>query len=372
MGRSAETKKRRRLKLRTVRRIAFCAQGIVSGAACATGGRDLLWPRPIFGQQVFPLWPRLTLGTTYFGHDLFWPRSHRLWPRSVLGIYEGEEGRGRAREWGGRGGKVGVVRNRGGNPNSEKGWGPEVRGLKGGGPKGAFLSFFLPHPFSFLFSLSWDLLVSFFFLWGSSRGILVVFLKTGALKCACFRPRVVVWKPPAACRRPKTLHEKTPRERKRHKRPPERKKDTRRHLERGKKTHEEIPRERMKMAAGEGKSAKFWAVRRRAVRRSGGLATKDRPSQSGWAKLAKVGLAVTKSILPSRSWPHLVRRSGGHGGLAAWPPKIGQAKAGGKVGQSWLGCDKDYFAKVGRGQSWSWPKWVVAKVGHGQSGSWPK
>ena len=30
---------------------------------------------------------------TYFGHDLLWPRSHRLWPRSVFGIFETEEGK---------------------------------------------------------------------------------------------------------------------------------------------------------------------------------------------------------------------------------------------------------------------------------------
>ena len=62
-------------------------------------GHDLLWARP-------------TLATTCFGHGLT-----DFWPRSVLGIYEGEEGEegsGRAREWGGGGG-----------------WGPEGSG----GPK---------------------------------------------------------------------------------------------------------------------------------------------------------------------------------------------------------------------------------------------
>ena len=62
---------------------------------------------------------RLTLATTYFAQPV-WPRSHRLWPRSVVGIFEGEEreGRGRAEEMGPRlggqrvGGPEGGVRAR--------------------------------------------------------------------------------------------------------------------------------------------------------------------------------------------------------------------------------------------------------------------
>ena len=138
-------------------------------------------------------WPRPTLATTCFGHDL-------LWPRSVLGIFEAEEGGG-----------------------AKKGWGPKprkrVRARKVGGPKGKgpkFSSFFflLPPPF-FLFSslrgssrvffLSPGVFSCFFFsLWGSSRGILVVFWSVRTLKCACFRLRVVLWKPPTACRSPAT------------------------------------------------------------------------------------------------------------------------------------------------------------------------
>ena len=62
-----------------------------------------------------------------------------------------------------------------------------------GGPKFRAFFFHLPLPFSFFFSLSGGLLVSVFFsLWGSSRGILVVFWSARTLKCARFRPRAVV------------------------------------------------------------------------------------------------------------------------------------------------------------------------------------
>ena len=81
-----------------------------------------------FGQQLFLLWLRPTLAPTHFGHDLLWPRSHRFWPRSVLGIFEADEGRGRgAREWGG-GPRLGGRRR--GTQKQKKGlsaelWGPE-------------------------------------------------------------------------------------------------------------------------------------------------------------------------------------------------------------------------------------------------------
>ena len=59
-------------------------------------------------------------------------------------------------------------------PGAQTQWGP-----KGGGPKGGLSKisrFFFPLPPQNSFF--------FFPLWGSSRGILVVFLKAGALKCA--------------------------------------------------------------------------------------------------------------------------------------------------------------------------------------------
>ena len=61
-----------------------------------------------------------------------------------------------------------------------EGWGPEGGGEEGWGPEGWVaqnFALFFPSPAtgSFLSSLSWV----------SSRGILVVFLKAAALKCAC-------------------------------------------------------------------------------------------------------------------------------------------------------------------------------------------
>ena len=115
-------------------------------------------------------------GATYFGHDplwprhLFWPRSHRLWPRSILGIFEGDEGeeRGRAREWEGPKGERGAegveaqTQKKCGGPNSG---GPKFGSSKGGGPDGwgpkisRFFSFSRSHVQSFLPSLkvfSWN------------------------------------------------------------------------------------------------------------------------------------------------------------------------------------------------------------------------
>ena len=93
------------------------------------------WPRPLL--------PRPCLATTYFGHDLFWPRSHRLWPRSIVGIFEGRGGvgRGNGGPRGRREGAEGVGTQtpkkgggkKGGGP---KGWGPErVEAPKGWGAK---------------------------------------------------------------------------------------------------------------------------------------------------------------------------------------------------------------------------------------------
>ena len=64
-------------------------------------GRDLLWPRPTLANSFL----------LNFGH---------VWPRSILGIFEGEEeeGRGRAREW------EGGCREEGGEA---KGWGSKPR-----------------------------------------------------------------------------------------------------------------------------------------------------------------------------------------------------------------------------------------------------
>ena len=68
-----------------------------------------------------------------------------------------------------------------GGERGHLGWAPEGWGPEGWGPK--ISRFFFPAPAHS--SLSW----------GSSRGILVVFLKAGALKCARSGSRTVVWNP---------------------------------------------------------------------------------------------------------------------------------------------------------------------------------
>ena len=106
------------------------------------------------------------------------------------------------------------------------GWGPQCGAPKGGEPK-----------ISRFFSFSHFHFHSFFSLWGSSRGILVVFWSVGTSNVLVFAFR--------SCGSPRR---------------PEREKKTREDRQREKK--------RMKMEVGEGKKrAKFWAVRRR---RSGG------------------------------------------------------------------------------------------------------
>ena len=105
-----------------------------------------------FGQQLFLLWPRPTLATTYFGHDRLLPRSHRLWPRSVFGIFEAEEEMGgRGRSGGSKGGGVEGWE----DPNPEKGWGPE------GWEAQNYAFFPLPAPIFVSFFLSGSLLVEF-------------------------------------------------------------------------------------------------------------------------------------------------------------------------------------------------------------------
>ena len=78
---------------------------------------------------------------------------------------------------------------------------PEGGWPEGGGPKISRFFCLLPPPFSFFFSLSGDLLVSFFLspgvfsclsssLWGSSRGILVVFWSVGTSNVLVFAFRL--------------------------------------------------------------------------------------------------------------------------------------------------------------------------------------
>ena len=73
---------------------------------------------------------------------------------------------------------------KGGAPKggAAKGGAPKGGGLKGGGPKFRAFSSLSRHSFFYYFSLSFGLF----------RGILVVFWKTGALKCARLGSRVVV------------------------------------------------------------------------------------------------------------------------------------------------------------------------------------
>ena len=102
---------------------------------------------------------RPTQETTYFGHDL-WPRSHRLWPWSVFGIFEGEEGGGEDGE--------GRVKRSGGEDVEARRVGARRVGAKPrkrvgarrvGGPK---FRFFFPSPASILVLFCSLWLVSFF------------------------------------------------------------------------------------------------------------------------------------------------------------------------------------------------------------------
>ena len=229
--------------------------------------------------------PRPTVATTYFGHDRLWPRSHRLWPRSVLGIFEGEEEeeRGRARKWGQGWGAEGW------GPNAEKVWARRVGsgeskrvgaqtqkkggGKKVGGPNISRFFFLLPSPSSFFFlSLSPGVFSCLFFsLWWSSR---VFFPLSGGLLVEfwwCFGrsgPQMCLFSP-SGCR--------------------------------------------VKAPGGR-------AVRRRAVR---------------WRAVQR------RAHWPKSAWPDQNR------------PKLAKLKVVAKVGL--------VMAKVGRGQSWSWPKLVIAR-----------
>ena len=76
-------------------------------------------------------------------------------------------------------------------------WGPEgwraLRvGPKGGAPKGGAPTGGGPKISRFFFPSPATKFVRFFPLWGSSRGILVLFLKAGTLKCARLGSLVVV------------------------------------------------------------------------------------------------------------------------------------------------------------------------------------
>ena len=208
----------------------------------------------------------------------------------------------------GRGGRLGARRVGGpeigvGTQTQKKGGGPKWRGLKGGGPKGAFFFFFFSrshfHSF-FSLSLSWDLFVSFFFSLGVfscffslSGGLLVEFwlcFEDRGPQMCLFSPSGCRVEAPGGLQATKNTPREDPqREEKTQKTPRERKKDTRRHLERGKEDTRGDPQRKNENGGGRRKKTRNFG-------RSGG------------------------------------GRSGGHGGPAAWPPKIGQAKAG---GQSW-------------------------------------
>ena len=137
------------------------------------------------------------MGATYFGHD-------RLWPQSIVGIFEGEEGWGRGK--GGAKGEEGVEGV--GAQTQKKGGGP-----KGGGPKwepegwGAQNLVF--------FSLSRCKIRSFLSSLGSSRGILVVFEVPGRSNGRVWSSLVVVkprWPPgfDTTTREPKHAHLRVP------------------------------------------------------------------------------------------------------------------------------------------------------------------
>ena len=231
-------------------------------------GHDLFWPRPI-------------LATTYFGHDLFWPRPTLATARLTLASTFNLANLGRF--WSGQAdiGQLcpptlvwprwvmawpilGVLADfDGAKPISANT--PTLRrttlrrtalrrtalrrtalrrtALRRTALRRTAQNFALVFPFPA------PLVILFFSLWGCSRGILVqaaggFHTTTRRRKQAHLRSRPT--KTP-------TFHEKTSRERK---------KDTRRHPERAEKTREDCQREtkRMKMGAGEGKkSAKFWA-----------------------------------------------------------------------------------------------------------------
>ena len=194
-----------------------------------------------------PTWPRPSLATTHFGHDLLWPRSHRLFPRSVLGICEGEDGewKGRARKWG-RWGAEGV-----GTQTQKKCGGQKGGSFEGWGAQTFALFFLLPPPIFILFSISGDLLVSFFL----SRGVRG--LPHGNLTA-------------------KTSTFEVPTEK-------NNQNSTRRPPVRGRKTREDPQREKKRMKMGVGRKKKREIL--------GG------PAEGGKVRLAKVGRGQ------SRSWP---------------------------------------------------------------------
>ena len=159
-------------------------------------------------------------GATQFGHDRFWPTAFPSLATTWFGHDLTNFGHGQFGAFGEEGGwgpkhrksvgsrrvgarRVGARTQKRWGP---EGWGPKGRGPKGGGPKISRFFFLLPPTFSFfflspgvfssLFSLSGCLLVSFFSLWGSSRGILVVFEAPGrsnvlvfAFRLSCGSPR---------------------------------------------------------------------------------------------------------------------------------------------------------------------------------------
>ena len=129
-------------------------------------------PHPQHLSSRSQLWPRPPLATTYFGHGL------TDWPLSILGIFEGEGGRGRAGRGNGGQGREGG--RRGGGPNTRKGWGAQ---------NFAFFSFSRPHFHFFLVSSFISLGV---FSWNFG-GVLV----DRDLKCACFQPQAVAEGGPA-------------------------------------------------------------------------------------------------------------------------------------------------------------------------------
>ena len=162
--------------------------------------------------------------SSYFGHDLLWPQPFNLDQFGPIFGGQADFGWGQA-DFGQR--TPPPLPTAPDRPPLDR---PHVGPPSAGLPKIFTFFFLLPPPFSFFFSLSGDLLVSFFSLspgvfsclfsslWGSSQGIVVVFWSVGTSNV----------------------------------------------LQREKKRHEKIPRERekkrMKMGVAEGKkSAKFWA-----------------------------------------------------------------------------------------------------------------
>ena len=65
-----------------------------------------------------------------------------------------------------------------------EGWGSEGWGLEGWGPEGWGPEGWGAQNFALFFSVSLPIFAFFFSLWRSSRGFLVVFVKTGAVKCS--------------------------------------------------------------------------------------------------------------------------------------------------------------------------------------------